>query len=72
MMAIAGKRGLPTSLVPRFAQDQSQVHAGLSEQILDDFRQYIAQMEPKLPELFTLLPKSPVTVEAIPEFTQPQ
>ena len=39
-----------------------------SEQILDDFRHYIAQMEPKLPQLFTLLPKSPVTVEAIPGF----
>jgi uncharacterized protein (DUF885 family) len=39
-----------------------------AEQILDDFRRYIAQMEPKLPELFTLLPRSPVTVEAIPAF----
>jgi len=39
-----------------------------AEQILDDFRRYIAQMEPKLPELFTLLPKSPVTVESIPAF----
>jgi uncharacterized protein (DUF885 family) len=39
-----------------------------AEQILDDFRHYIAQMEPKLPELFTLLPKSKVTVEAIPAF----
>jgi len=39
-----------------------------SEQILDDFRRHIAQMEPKLPELFTLLPKSSVTVEAIPAF----
>src|ERR1044071_1035999 len=39
-----------------------------AEQILDDFRHYIAQMEPKLPQLFTLLPKSPATVEAIPEF----
>ena len=39
-----------------------------AEQILDDFRHYIAQMEPKLPELFTLLPKSPVTVEPIPSF----
>jgi uncharacterized protein (DUF885 family) len=39
-----------------------------AEQILDDFRHYIAQMEPKLPQLFTLLPKSPVTVEAIPPF----
>jgi uncharacterized protein (DUF885 family) len=39
-----------------------------AEQILDDFRHYIAEMQPKLPELFTLLPKSPVTVEAIPAF----
>ena len=39
-----------------------------ADKILDDFRRYIAQMEPKLPELFTLLPKSPVTVEAIPAF----
>jgi len=39
-----------------------------AEQILDDYRHYIAQMQPKLSELFTLLPKSPVSVEAIPEF----
>jgi uncharacterized protein (DUF885 family) len=39
-----------------------------AEQILADFRHYIAEMEPKLPGLFTLLPKSPVTVEAIPAF----
>jgi uncharacterized protein (DUF885 family) len=39
-----------------------------ADQILDDFRHYIAQMEPRLPQLFTLLPKSPVTVEAIPAF----
>ena len=39
-----------------------------ADQILDDYRHYISQMEPKLPDLFTLLPKSPVTVEAIPSF----
>jgi len=39
-----------------------------SEQILDDFRRYIAQMQPKLPALFGYIPGSPVTVEAIPEF----
>jgi uncharacterized protein (DUF885 family) len=39
-----------------------------SEQILDDFRHYISQMQAKLPDLFTLLPKAPVTVEAIPDF----
>jgi uncharacterized protein (DUF885 family) len=38
------------------------------EQILDDYRRYIAQMQPKLPELFTFIPGSPVTVEAIPAF----
>jgi uncharacterized protein (DUF885 family) len=39
-----------------------------AQQILDDYRHYIAQMEPRLPELFGLIPASPVTVEAIPEF----
>ena len=38
------------------------------EQILDDYRNYIAQMQPKLIELFTVIPGSPVTVEAIPGF----
>jgi uncharacterized protein (DUF885 family) len=38
------------------------------EQILDDYRRYIAQMQPKLPQLFTFIPGSPVTVEAIPAF----
>src|SRR6476620_6749623 len=40
------------------------------QQILDDYKKYIHQMEPKLPELFGLLPKSPVTVEPIPEFAK--
>jgi uncharacterized protein (DUF885 family) len=39
-----------------------------SEQILDDYRKYIAQMQAKLPELFGYIPGSPVTVEAIPDF----
>jgi uncharacterized protein (DUF885 family) len=39
-----------------------------AQQILDDFAHYIDQMRTKLPELFTLIPKQPVTVEAIPEF----
>ncbi len=40
------------------------------QQIVDDFSRYIHQMEPKLPELFGLLPKAPVTVEAIPDFAK--
>jgi uncharacterized protein (DUF885 family) len=40
------------------------------QQIVDDFSKYIHQMEPKLPELFGLLPKAPVTVEPIPDFAK--
>ena len=39
-----------------------------AEAIVDDFRKYIAQMEPQLPKLFNLLPKTAVTVEPIPAF----
>jgi len=39
-----------------------------SEQIVDDFRRYIAQMQPKLPDLFGFIPGSPVTVEPMPDF----
>ncbi len=40
------------------------------QQIVDDFAKYIHQMEPKLGELFGLLPKAPVTVEPIPDFAK--
>jgi uncharacterized protein (DUF885 family) len=40
------------------------------QQIVDDFARYIHQMEPKLPELFGLLPKASVTVEPIPDFAK--
>ena len=39
-----------------------------ADQILDDYRRDIAQMQPKLPQLFTVIPGAPVTVEAIPAF----
>jgi uncharacterized protein (DUF885 family) len=39
-----------------------------ADAIVEDFRKYIAQMEPHLPELFNLLPKTAVTVEPIPAF----
>ena len=40
------------------------------QQIVDQFAGYIHAMEPKLPELFGLLPKAPVTVEPIPDFAK--
>jgi uncharacterized protein (DUF885 family) len=69
MTAIAKKEGFADLAAFRASLKTNPKYIPTSaEQILDDFRRYIAQMEPKLPELFTLLPKSPVTVEAIPSF----
>jgi uncharacterized protein (DUF885 family) len=69
MTVIAKKQGFPDLASFRASLKTNPKYLPNSaEQILDDFRHYIAQMEPKLPELFTLLPKSPVTVEPIPEF----
>lgn len=36
------------------------------DQIVDDFRRYVGQMQPRLPELFGVFPKTPLTVEAAP------
>ena len=69
MTAIAKKEGFADLTSFRASIKTNPKYIPTSgDQILDDFRHYIAQMEPKLPELFTLLPKSPVTVEAIPPF----
>jgi uncharacterized protein (DUF885 family) len=69
MTAIAKKEGFADRASFRASLKTNPKYVPTSaEQILDDFRHYIAQMQPKLPELFTLLPKSPVTVEAIPAF----
>ena len=69
MTAIAKKEGFADLPAFRASLKTNPKYIPTSaEQILEDFRHYIAQMEPKLPELFTLLPKSPVTVEAIPAF----
>jgi uncharacterized protein (DUF885 family) len=69
MTAIAKKEGFADLTSFRASLKTNPKYIPQSaDQILDDFRHYIAQMEPKLPELFTLLPKSPVTVEAIPPF----
>jgi uncharacterized protein (DUF885 family) len=69
MTAIAKKEGFADLPAFRASLKTNPKYIPKSaEQILDDFRRYIAQMEPKLPQLFTLLPKSPVTVEAIPDF----
>ncbi len=69
MYAIAKRLGFPDLAAFRASLKTNRKYIPTSsEQILDDFRRYIAQMEPKLSELFNLVPKAPVTVEAIPAF----
>ena len=47
-----------------------KLKAASREQILENFRRYIGQMEPKLPQLFGILPKSKVVVTSVPEFME--
>lgn len=71
MEAIAKKLGYKD--LPSFREamkNDPKQHATSRQQILDLYRSYIAQMQPKLPELFGLLPKAPVTVEPVQEFRE--
>jgi uncharacterized protein (DUF885 family) len=69
MLIIARHEGFADIAAYRASlKDNPKYRPASAEQILDDFRQYIAQIQPKLPELFGFVPDSPVTVEAIPDF----
>ena len=69
MLTIARHEGFPDLASFRASlKTNPKYYATSSEQILDDFRKYIAQMQPKLTEFFTFIPGSPVTVEANPAF----
>jgi uncharacterized protein (DUF885 family) len=69
MLSIARKQGFSDLAAFRESLKTNPKYIpSSSEQIVDDFRKYIAQMQPKLPELFGFIPGSPVTVEAIPDF----
>ncbi len=63
-----GYKDLPTM---RAALDKDpKTHATSRQQIVDLYKKYIAQMEPKLPELFGLLPKTKVEVLPVEEFRE--
>jgi uncharacterized protein (DUF885 family) len=49
-------------------ENDPKYQATSADAIVEDFRKYIAQMEPELPRLVNLLPKTAVTVEPIPPF----
>lgn len=71
MLKIAKARGYNdlASFRAALAKDPS-IHAKSREDILERYRGYLAGIEPELPKLFGLLPKTPVTVQAVEPFRE--
>ena len=53
-----------------FVKADPKMFATSREQLLEKYRQYIKQMEPKLPKIFGLLPKTGVEVRPVEEFQE--
>ncbi len=69
---LAHKAGYPDLKSFRVAINSDPKYIPTSaDQIVEDFRHYVNQMEPRLPELFLDYPKTKLVVEAIPA-SQPQ
>jgi uncharacterized protein (DUF885 family) len=70
-LKIAQKLGYKDLKSFRVAMDADRkTHANSREQIVDLYKKYIAQMQPKLPELFGLLPKTNVEVLPVQEYRE--
>ena len=68
---IAEKLGYKDLKAMRVALDNDpKVHATSRQQIVDLYKKYIDQMQPKLPELFGLLPKTRVEVLPTQEYRE--
>jgi uncharacterized protein (DUF885 family) len=69
MLTIAHKEGFANLASFRESLKSNPKYKPTSAaEIVEVFRKYIAQMQPRLPDLFTVIPGSPVTVEAMPDF----
>jgi uncharacterized protein (DUF885 family) len=69
MLVIANREGFHDLATFRESvKSNPRYHPASAEMIVEDFRKYIAQMQPKLPELFGFIPGLPLTVEPMPDF----
>jgi len=69
--ALARSAGYPDrASFEKAVYSSPSLHATSRQQILDNFRRYIGQMEPKLPELFGLLPKNRLIVTSVPAYME--
>src|SRR5215469_14710920 len=69
MLVIAHREGFQDLAAFRESvKNNPRYRPASAEAIVEDFRKYIAQMRPKLPELFGFVPGLPLTVEPMPDF----
>jgi uncharacterized protein (DUF885 family) len=73
MLAIVQKLGFAdrASFIAATASNPA-LHPASREQLLDAYRGYLNQIKAKLPELFGILPKAALIVEATPVYTEKQ
>jgi uncharacterized protein (DUF885 family) len=72
MLAIAKKMGYPDlKSFGAAIKANPKLHPASADALLAAYRGYIAQMEPKLPQLFGTLPKAKLEVVAIPAYMAP-
>ena len=71
MLAIIKKLGFAD--IKSFSTDlktNPKLHPASKDALLDAYKTYIAQMQPKLPDMFGTLPKAKVEVVAIPAYIE--
>jgi uncharacterized protein (DUF885 family) len=69
MLVIAQKEGFQDLASFRESvQNNPRYRPTSADAIVENFRRYLAQMQPKLPELFNFIPGLPLTVEPMPDF----
>jgi uncharacterized protein (DUF885 family) len=70
-LAIAKKLGFPDLASFRASlKSNPRLVPSSREQILDKYRHYVGEMEPQLPKLFGLLPKTRVEIRPVQEFRE--
>lgn len=69
-LAIAKKLGFSDLKSFRATLDSAKLKPTSRKQLLDAYRHYIEQMDPQLPKLFGLLPKSKVDVRPVEEYRE--
>lgn len=69
--ALGKKAGYPDGKAfTKAVMSDPNTKAKSREQILNNFRRYIGQMEPKLPQLFGLMPKAKLIVTSVPAYME--